>query len=322
MIIIKLAGGLGNQMQQYALYRKLKSLGKEVKLDNIWFKDENQKGLLAPRKLELEFFENLPMEFCTDVERDLFLKKNIFSKNMEKVFAKLGKKLFHDENFFGNKFGKKLNLTFNEHELFHEEIFEFENKYLNGFFLCDKYFEDILPALREDIVFPKHSDSDIEKRNEELIRQMEEHPSASIHIRRGDYITDKENLKLFGNIATDEYYKAAIMYVLKRDPDTKFYIFTNDKAYANVMYPDANRFVIVDGNKGDDSLLDIKLMSHCKYNICANSTFSFWGARLNSRVDKVMIRTFKMRNNQLLDSDTMHKYFGNYVLIDEDGELR
>ena len=70
MIIIQIAGGLGNQMQQYALYRKLLSLGKEVKLDISWFSEEVQKKMLAPREFELPLFKDLPFEVCTDEERD------------------------------------------------------------------------------------------------------------------------------------------------------------------------------------------------------------------------------------------------------------
>ena len=56
MVIIKIAGGLGNQMQQYSLYRKLLSLGKEVKLDLSWFDSKTQEKMLAPREFELSLF--------------------------------------------------------------------------------------------------------------------------------------------------------------------------------------------------------------------------------------------------------------------------
>ena len=89
MIIIQIAGGLGNQMQQYALYRKLLSLGKEVKLDISWFSEEVQKKMLAPREFELPLFKDLPFEVCTDEERDRFLKQNLFSAIKGKITKKL-----------------------------------------------------------------------------------------------------------------------------------------------------------------------------------------------------------------------------------------
>ena len=66
----------------------------------------------------------------------------------------------------------------------------------------------------------------------------------------------------------------------------------------------------------------MQLMSHCRGNICANSTFSFWGARLNKRKDKEMVRTFTMRNNQPCEESTMHYYWQNWILIDKDGKVR
>ena len=77
MLIIRVAGGLGNQMQQYAMYRKLKSLGKDVKLDLSWFNEENQKGFLAPRKCELKLFEGIDFEECSDKERSFFINRGI-----------------------------------------------------------------------------------------------------------------------------------------------------------------------------------------------------------------------------------------------------
>ncbi|HCW24394.1 MAG TPA: alpha-1,2-fucosyltransferase, partial [Lachnospiraceae bacterium] len=71
MIVVSVMGGLGNQMQQYALYRKLKDLGKDAKLDTSWFLDEKaQEKVLAPRSLELSRFVGLPMDVATKQERD------------------------------------------------------------------------------------------------------------------------------------------------------------------------------------------------------------------------------------------------------------
>ncbi|SHI02998.1 Glycosyl transferase family 11 [Butyrivibrio fibrisolvens DSM 3071] len=306
MIIIRVAGGLGNQMQQYAMYRKLKSLGKDVKLDLSWFDADSQKGLAAPRKCELKYFKDLPMDVCSNDERGKFVNRSFVTKTLNKLIPSTSR-------------------IFEESKMYHPEIFDLEDKYLEGFFLCNKYYADIMPQLQKDFVFPLHSDPKKQEINEALMDEMMNKnggESACIHLRRGDYVTQQVNVDLFGNIATDAYYDAAVEYVLSKSPDAHFYIFSNDPEYAEEKYPDRARFTIVTGNEGTDSLLDMQLMSRCKYNICANSTFSFWGARLNARPDKIMIRTYKMRNNQDVVEDLMHDYWQGWVLIDENGIIR
>ena len=303
MLIIQVAGGLGNQMQQYAMYRKLKKTGKDVKLDLSWFEPQNQTNVSAKRECELKFFDNLPMEECTKKERDVFLNKSVFHKVLYKLFPDKNK-------------------IWSEKEMYHPEIYDMDNRYLQGFFLCNKYYEDILPEIRKDFVFPQNSDSDIARKNEYLMDEMRNSNSCSIHLRMGDYVTDPVNFKLFGNIATDKYYESAIQKALECSKDMHFYIFSNDSEYAKKKYSDENRFTIVDWNTGRNSIVDMLLMSCCKVNICANSTFSFWGARLNNREDKVCIRPYKMRNNQEVIEEKMHDYWKNWVLIDEEGQVR
>ncbi len=306
MVIIQIAGGLGNQMQQYALYRKLLDLGKEVKLDLSWFDPEIQKNMLASREFELSLFKNLPYEVCTDEERDRFLKRSFVQKVCDKVVKTVKRTETGNPNIF------------TETKMYHPEIFDIDDKYITGYFACQYYYNDIMPELRELFVFPDHRDPDLNQRNMTIAARMEKESSVSVHIRRGDYL-DPANVNILGNIASDEYYKSAMDYFLKKDPETHFYIFTSDHAYARENYSDGSRYTIVDWNTGKDSVQDLMLMSHCKGNICANSTFSFWGARLNKREDRELVRTLKMRNNQVAEPATMHEYWKGWILIDNQG---
>jgi hypothetical protein len=78
---------------------------------------------------------------------------------------------------------------------------------------------------------------------------------------------------------------------------------------------------IIDWNTGKDSMYDMELMSHCKHNICANSTFSIWGARLNTHPDKIMIRPLKHDNYETVDIEKTHENWKNWVLINEQGAV-
>lgn len=301
MIIIEVMGGLGNQMQQYALYQKMKSLGKEAKLDVSWFFDENkQKSVLAARSLELEWFDHLPMECCTEQEKRALLGKGGF-------FGKVKKKLLPGTD-----------RHFQETGMYHPEIFELDNAYLSGFWACEKYYADILPKLRELIVFPKQETGETARRNRDLMERMGKEISVSLHIRRGDYL-DPENAAMFGGICTDAYYEAAVRFIRERFPEAHFYVFSDDPDYAKERYREPD-FTVVDWNTGKNSLFDMQLMSCCKHNICANSTFSFWGARLNPSKDKIMIRPAKHKNGQNVGMERMQELWEGWKLIDGEGK--
>ena len=308
MLIIKIAGGLGNQMQQYSVYRKLLSLGKDVKLDLSWFAPKIQEKMLAPREFELPLFAGLPYEVCTDEERDHFLKQTTLEKLSGKILKKLGKRENANQR------------VFTETKMFHPEIFDLEDKYIEGYFACQKYYEDVIPELQKLFVFPEHSVKDIHQRNMILVSKIDKENSVSVHIRRGDYLAP-ENIEILGNIATEEYYASAMKYFEDKYPDVHFYIFTSDHEYARERYSDESKYTIVDWNTGKDSVQDLMLMSHCLGNICANSTFSFWGARLNARPGREIIRTATMRNNQKCDPDIMHEYWKDWILMDKDGAI-
>ena len=302
MIIIEVMGGLGNQMQQYALYQKMKNLGKEAKLDVSWFFDENrQKSVLAARSLELEWFDHLPMECCTEQEKRALLGKGGF-------FGKVKKKLLPGTD-----------RHFQETGMYHPEIFELDNAYLSGFWACEKYYADILPKLRELIIFPKQETGETARRNRDLMERMGKEISVSLHIRRGDYL-DPENAAMFGGICTDAYYEAAIRFIRERFPEVHFYVFSDDPAYAKEHYREPD-FTVVDWNTGKSSLFDMQLMSCCKHNICANSTFSFWGARLNPSKDKIMIRPAKHKNGQDVGMERMQELWKGWKLIDGEGKM-
>ena len=303
MIIIEVMGGLGNQMQQYALYQKMKSLGKEAKLDVSWFFDENkQKSVLAARSLELEWFDHLPMECCTEQEKRALLGKGGF-------FGKVKKKLLPGTD-----------RHFQETGMYHPEIFKLDNAYLSGFWACEKYYADILPKMRELIVFPKQETGEAARRNRDLMERMGKEISVSLHIRRGDYL-DPENAAMFGEICTDAYYEASVRFIRERFPEAHFYVFSDDPAYAKEHYREPD-FTVVDWNTGKNSLFDMQLMSCCKHNICANSTFSFWGARLNPSKDKIMIRPAKHKNGQNVGMERMQELWEGWKLIDGEGKMK
>lgn len=302
MIIIQLAGGLGNQLQQYALYRKFVCMGKEARLDVSWFADKEVKqsvkeGSVTDRKLELTSFDRLPYEICTEDEK---------------------KALIGSEGLGGKLRRKLLPATvhrFYESKMYHPEILNFENMYIAGYFACEKYYSDILPDLRSKIQFPPSNNPD----NERMAEAMRSCLSVSVHIRRGDYLKP-ENAAMFGNICTDAYYKRAIEKIKEMVPDAHFYLFSDDIPYVEKRYS-GEEYTVVDINHGSDSFYDMWLMSLCKHNICANSTFSFWGARLNGNENKIMIRPTIHKNSQIFVQSEMEELWPGWIFVDPEGKL-
>lgn len=302
MIIIQVAGGLGNQLQQYALYRKFVRMGKEARLDLSWFEDEQQKGkkdvALTQRNLELTYFDRLVYEVCTKEEKE---------------------KLIGSGNFSGKLRRKLLPFTvhwFHESKIYHPEILNFDNMYLSGYFACEKYYNDILYDLREKIQFPVSENS----LNWQMAQEMRECNSVSVHIRRGDYLND-ENKAMFGNICTDAYYTKAVEMIKAETEDARFYLFSDDIPYVKEKFK-GQEYTVVDINHGKDSFYDMWLMSNCKHNICANSTFSFWGARLNGNEKKIMIRPTIHKNSQVFRKEEMEELWQGWRFISPEGKVR
>lgn len=308
MIIIQVAGGLGNQLQQYALYRKFVRLGVEARLDLSWFervqiaergrtKGNSTIPVVTKREMELRYFDRLVFETCSREEREALI-------GTDGIFGKLRRKLLP---FTIHRF--------EECQMYHPELLSFENMYLTGYFACEKYYADILHDLREKIQFPPSANP----LNQKMAERMRSGNSVSVHIRRGDYL-NPENAAMFGNICTDAYYANAISMMKGIIPDAHFYLFSDDISYVKTKYI-GEEYTIVDINHGRDSFYDMWLMSNCKHNICANSTFSFWGARLNPNESKVTIRPTIQKNSQVFVKEEMEDLWQGWRFISPQGKL-
>lgn len=295
MLIIRLQGGLGNQLYQYSLYEKLRQMGKEVYLDKTDYTERAK--FRDKRELELEYFDCFDYKLCSEKQRSRLVddKRTFFARARRKVFGCYSK-------------------IFRESKDYQPEIFSMDNVYLEGFWNCEKYYEDMIPILQEKIVFPQNYNDMTRK----LLQELEgRRNTVSIHVRLGDYI---EKSVTYGNICTNEYYHAAIDYIRKHVKDAEFYLFSDDPHKAKEMFKDI-KCTVVDCNFGKDSMYDMLIQSKCAHNICANSTFSMWGARLNSNPEKIIIRSLKHDNDQNLSVERMIETWKKWVLIDEKGNV-
>ncbi len=267
MIIVKLLGGLGNQMFQYAVAKVIaEKHGVPVKMD--------LRGLYAGEdirtKYELGIF-GIPERQATRKEYFPFFRQTRFgSRRLWEIEKKIRKiKSVRGENFE-----------------YKPEIIEQStpNMYLAGLFQSEKYFAHRRKMILDLYKFPDFD----EKINREVARYIQQDNSIAIHIRRGEFANDPKFRKLIGTPPLDFYYNA-VDYIVKRVKTPVFYIFSDDPGWVFKNFSLPYPYKIVNWNTGGKHWRDMQLMSLCKHNIISNSTFSWWGAWLNQNPDKIVI---------------------------------
>lgn len=301
MNIIRMTGGLGNQMFQYALYLKLKTLGRQVKMDDV---------------TEYENRDARPiMLWCFGLSYPKASREEI--NRLTDGFVKLSHRI--RRKLFGRK-----SLEYQEQSCnFDEQVLMREPAYLTGYFQSDRYFKDIEKQVREAFRFSDKIWQGIDAGTAEKIRNFQEQIdkalSVSIHIRRGDYM---ENEAVYGHICTEAYYKRAVELMKEKYPGARFFVFSNEPEWAEKwiedQYGSGNGFTVIEGTDEMTGYLDLFLMSRCKHHILANSSFSWWGAWLNPREDKTVIAPSKWFNNQ----DCRDIYTEGMLKISSEGLLK
>lgn len=271
MIVIGLVGGVGNQMFIYALYEALKAKGKEVYFDLSFFNESDN------MKHRIDNFINLKLP---EIDRETVVRlkdgsRNVFSRVRRRIFGISRAKIYQDKEIG-----------------YQPEVFDLDDIYLQGFWQSERYFYDIKDEIRTKYII-KDLMNDYQRK---IFEEIESNNSVGIHIRRGDYL---ELSGLFGGICTEKYYEEAINRF--KDKNCRFYIFSNDYEYAKAKYSGDEFTVVRPVETFPESNMDLLLMSKCKHNIIANSSFSWWAAWLNNNPDKIVIAPDKWLNKPIED---------------------
>ena len=272
MIVIKLMGGLGNQMFQYAAgLSAAERLGTELKMDLSWF--DSLEEVDTPRFYELDNF-NLKQEF---INKNDFVLKNDGFKNIIINIRKKQLNLYKEPQFnYSDKFLKIKN-----------------NTYIEGYFQTEKYFNSI----RDDVIDSFTLKNKASVKSAKIIDQIKNSDSVSLHVRRGDYVSNK-NANKFHGLMGEAYYKKAIALINKKIKNPKYFIFSDEIEWVKNSFDLPKNSVYITHNKS--GIEDMRIMIECKHNIIANSSFSWWGARLGLQKDKVVIAP----KQWFLDSNT------------------
>lgn len=262
-------GGLGNQIFQYATGRALALKHQtDLKLD-LSFLNSDPKNIYTKRELELHVF-NVSADIASNKELEAFHKRTLFQKIVTRIFS-----TFPSKYFIGNQKGFEYDIAFDSYP---------NNSYLNGYWQSEKYFSSIREVLLKELVIKKEM-TPLCKSTKDLILNSN---SVSLHIRRGDYVSNKNATASHG-ILSLEYYDKAMAHLNGIYKDLKVFIFSDDINWVKDNLKLTNECVYVDFNTGENSVFDMYLMSQCKHNIIANSSFSWWGAWLNQNPHKTVI---------------------------------
>lgn len=269
MIVVKIIGGLGNQMFQYAYAKVLSHKGYEVKIDTSEFDTYKLHGGFQLDKYDID------LEVSTTKENNAFYKKNIFFYIRNKL------------KLLPRKIIKESDLSFCKKFLEIED-----NRYIIGYFQCAKYFKEIKPILIQQFQISQPVTSYTLDMKQAICNEKN---SCSLHVRRGDYIK-KNNVNIHGVCSLDYYQHAINMINNQSKHGVKYFIFSDDIEWVkdNLVVENA---IYIDSKEKRLPHEDIYLMSLCNHNIIANSSFSWWGAWLNQNQEKIVIAPKKWFEN-------------------------
>ena len=268
MIITELSGGLGNQMFQYATGRVLSIKNNSPLILDTRSYESRVKGDTV-RQYELSSF---PIAASIASQKQI---NEFFPTKLQKVVA----------NITGLSLTKSIEIVKeNGHDYDIDLLEKKGNIYLSGFWQTEKYFLDYSSVIKADFTFTNRLRSNIYS----LANQIKHTNSVSVHIRRGDYVSNA-NANKFHGLMPVSYYLRAINKISKMISDPVFFIFSDDPVWvkANIDFGENSYFV--SGKTTKNNKEDLYLMSLCQHHIIANSSFSWWGAWLGNHNGNVTI---------------------------------
>ena len=265
MVIVKLISGLGNQLFQYAFGRQMALINNlPLKLDTSFYETQHLRGYLLNHY-------NINAQIATKKDIDSVLKPGDPVSKLQRYFSGNNKYYYKERKWWG----------------YDPTLLSIKRKraYLDGYWQNYKYYNKIDEQVLSEFTLVDEVELLGYKTYSKILH---DESSVSIHIRRGDYITDCEANKTMGVLPMSYYYNA-ISNVMQNVPNARFYIFSDDLNWAADHLKIDNPVTLVDIANGQKDYLELNMMSKCRHNIIANSTFSWWAGLLNKNSDKIVI---------------------------------
>ena len=278
-VTVRLLGGLGNQLFQYAAARALAlRYGAELRLDLSHYEDDGK------RRYELGAYP-IAARIATPEELAPFGTREPPTGFLGRIMQRLRP----------------------PPNVYREAHFHYDEKlaaqrppvYLDGYWQSERYFADAAAQLRQEL----SPQAPLEPENARIAAAIDAATAVSLHVRRGDYVTDSHTNAYHGVCSLD-YYRAAVALIRQRVPDAHLFVFSDDHDWTRENLALDLPTTYVTANPPDRGFRDMQLMTRCRHHVIANSSFSWWGAWLNPAPDKIVVapaRWFAAGDNDTRD---------------------
>ena len=301
MIIVRLQGGMGNQMFQYAAGRALAIRNNTIlKIDLSFLKSGKLGENVDYRKYGLSNFcieENI----ISDEEINRFIRKSMLFKKLKISWLNRKLSFFLPISKIYSQKGHGYDPDFFKHS---------QNTLLLGYWQNPNFFAGVEDKIKQDFTFKNLPGSS----NKEILDTVNNCMSVAVHIRRGDF----KNLPVLGTIG-QEFYVKAIDYMLRKVTDPVLYFFSDDMNWVKENFKDYSKrykinYIETNNSKGSEAD-DLRLMSNCKHNIIGNSTFGWWGAWLNNNPQKIIVTPERLFADPEIDKQLKGMIPDNWVRL-------
>lgn len=279
MIVIRIKGGLGNQLFQYAAgYALAKETGQELALNPSFTSN------MTPRGYKLL---DLNAQYSNVVnDKSLPSKVRILKNKYVNKACRVAK---------GSEIYKLSNGIYflEKNESFQPGVMKLnaENIYLDGYFQSEKYFKKYREELQQQIV----PDYEIEEEYQKNLNGIKSTNSVAVHVRHGDF---KKDNNPFHYVLGEAYYRNALNYLYEHVENPTFYWFSDDIEWVKDKFGNQDNFIFVSMKTKHADIDEMMLMKNCKHIITANSTFSWWAAWLNQSDEAIRIVPDRVYGNK------------------------
>lgn len=303
MIIVRISGGLGNQMFQYALICVLKKTypNTEIKAD---ISDYKRVHAHTGYSLHRYFNIDIPIATKSEIDKISYIPCDFMRPEMKTgfggIFYKLGYKFYHKKR----EYLKPFNISDYIFNIYNPEVFQLNPKkhwYLNGYWQNKMYFTSINQDFHNIFKFTRNFSSD----DAGIIEEIKKQNSVSVHVRRGDYVSSSFD------ICDKNYYLSAKKIIEDKIENPVYYFFSDDPKYVEEEFKEFSDKIVI-SHKTEDCDIDMYMMAQCKHGINANSSFSFWGSTLKKQSGIIISPKYTLKK-QYKKYESVH--LDNWIII-------